>query len=65
MASGAGAESRMVNGVAVIWGVGISMFVTLLLILVLYSLLARRTGSPHARQRQLEIEQGAITISPE
>ena len=56
MASGAGAESRMVIGVVVMWGVGISMFVTLVLIPVLYSLLARRTGSPGARRRQLELE---------
>ncbi|MFA5677912.1 MAG: efflux RND transporter permease subunit [Pseudomonas sp.] len=58
LASGAGAESRMVIGVVVMWGVTISMCVTLVLIPVLYSLLARRTGSPKARQRQLEQEAG-------
>lgn len=58
IASGAGAESRMVIGVVVMWGVSISMFVTLVLIPVLYSLLARRTGSPEALKRRLEEEQG-------
>ena len=58
IASGAGAESRMVIGVVVMWGVSISMFVTLVLIPVLYSLLARRTGSPEALRRRLEEEQG-------
>lgn len=57
IASGAGAESRMVIGVVVMWGVSISMFVTLVLIPVLYSLLARRTGSPEALRRRLEEEQ--------
>lgn len=62
--AGAGAETREVIGIVVVWGVGVSMPVTLLLIPVLYSLLARKTGSPNALQRQLEAEEGAITVSP-
>ncbi len=56
LASGAGAETRSVIGIVVVWGVAVSMFVTLILIPVLYSLLARRTGSPQAVRRQLEQE---------
>ncbi|WP_185268082.1 efflux RND transporter permease subunit [Halopseudomonas xiamenensis] len=56
LASGAGAETRSVIGIVVVWGVTVSMFVTLILIPVLYSLLARRTGSPQAVRRQLEQE---------
>jgi len=56
MASGAGAETRAVIGIVVVWGVTVSMFVTLILIPVLYSLLARRTGSPLAVRRRLEQE---------
>ena len=56
LASGAGAETRSVIGIVVVWGVTVSMFVTLILIPVLYSLLARRTSSPQAVRRQLEQE---------
>ncbi|MBA3678369.1 MAG: efflux RND transporter permease subunit [Sphingosinicella sp.] len=54
IASGAGAAARQAIGVVVVWGVSISTLITLFLIPVLYSRLARYTGSPEAVSRDLE-----------
>ncbi len=54
LASGAGAGARQAIGVVVVWGVSISTLVTLFLIPMLYSRLARYTGSPEAVSRKLE-----------
>src|SRR3546814_12228754 len=45
IATGAGAAARTAIGVVVVWGVSISTLITLFLIPVLYSRLARFTGS--------------------
>jgi multidrug efflux pump len=54
IASGAGAGARQAIGVVIVWGVTISTLVTLFLIPLLYSRLARFTGSPLAVTRKLE-----------
>ena len=54
IASGAGAGARQAIGVVVVWGVSISTVITLFLIPLLYSRLARYTGSPLAVTRRLE-----------
>ena len=54
IASGAGAAARQAIGVVVVWGVSISTVITLFLIPLLYSRLARFTGSPEAVSRKLE-----------
>lgn len=59
MAFGPGAETRAVIGIVVMSGVTVSMFLTLIIIPLLYSLLARNTGSPHAVSQRLEQESGA------
>ena len=56
LASGAGAAARQAIGVVIVWGVTISTLITLLLIPLLYSRLARYTGSPLAVTRKLEAE---------
>lgn len=56
MASGAGAESRQVLGVVVFSGVLAGSLFTLLVVPVFYSLLARGSSSPKAREAQLEKE---------
>lgn len=53
---GAGAETRAMIGIVVMSGVIASTFLTLLVIPVLYSLLARRTNSPATVRRRLEAE---------
>ena len=53
---GAGAETRFVVGVVVLSGVLAATFLTLYLVPVAYSLLARRTGSPGDVARRLETE---------
>ena len=58
IASGAGAGARQAIGVVIVFGVSISTMVTLFLIPVLYSRLARYTGSPDAVGRELERELG-------
>ncbi|MEH6800163.1 MAG: efflux RND transporter permease subunit [Halopseudomonas sabulinigri] len=58
LAFGAGAETRSVIGIVVISGVSMSMILTLFVIPVLYSLLARGTGSPDATAKRLAAEQG-------
>ena len=59
VSSGAGAETRQVIGIVVFFGVSASTILTLFVIPVLYSLLARRTGSPETGRRQLESELAA------
>lgn len=59
LSSGAGAETRQVIGIVVLFGVSVSTFLTLFVIPVLYSLLARRTGSPDAVRRRLESDMEA------
>ena len=53
---GAGAETRLVIGVVVASGVTAATFLTLFLVPVAYSLLARNTGSPGDVTRRLEAE---------
>jgi len=56
---GAGAETRLVIGVVVIFGVIAATFLTLFVVPAAYSLLARGTSSPEAVSRQLEQERAA------
>ncbi|QAY76363.1 efflux RND transporter permease subunit [Sphingosinicella sp. BN140058] len=56
LASGAGAGARQAIGVVIVWGVSISTIITIFLIPLLYSRLARYTGSPLAVTRRLEAE---------
>jgi multidrug efflux pump len=56
IASGAGAAARQAIGVVVVFGVSISTVITLFLIPILYSRLARFTGSPEAVSRKLEAQ---------
>lgn len=51
---GAGAASRTAIGVVIVFGVAIATFITLFLIPVLYSRLAKYTGSPSAEGRKLD-----------
>jgi multidrug efflux pump len=53
---GAGAGARTAIGVVIVFGVSISTLITLFLIPLLYSRLARYTGSPLAVTRRLEAE---------
>ena len=59
LASGAGAETRIVIGVVVLFGVGASLLATLFVVPVAYALLARGTGSPQAVAQRLAQEQHA------
>ncbi|WP_114952471.1 efflux RND transporter permease subunit [Sphingosinicella terrae] len=54
IASGAGAAARATIGTVIVWGVSIATLITLFLIPLLYSRLARFTGSPLAVTRRLE-----------
>jgi multidrug efflux pump len=56
IASGAGAAARQAIGVVIVFGVSISTVITLFLIPLLYSRMARYTGSPLAVTRKLEAE---------
>jgi multidrug efflux pump len=56
IASGAGAGARTAIGVVIVWGVSISTLITLFLIPLLYSRVARFTGSPLAVTRKLEAQ---------
>ncbi len=53
---GAGAETRMVIGVVVMAGVSVATIMTLFVVPVAYSMIARRTGSPGDVQRRLDKE---------
>lgn len=65
LASGAGAAARRAIGIVIVWGVSLSAVLTLFLIPVLYSLLARRTSSPETVRRQLEEQMEAASDLPE
>ncbi len=54
LASGAGAEARSAIGVVVLSGVTIATLTTLLVVPSIYMLIARFTGSPAKRTRELE-----------
>ncbi|WP_299017558.1 efflux RND transporter permease subunit [uncultured Photobacterium sp.] len=54
MATGAGAETRLVIGIAVMSGILVATFFTLLVVPVVYRLLARHTHSPEFVARKLE-----------
>lgn len=54
ISSGAGSETRFVIGIVVIFGVLLATFLTLFVVPVAYSLLARKTGSPGDVSRNLE-----------
>jgi multidrug efflux pump len=54
LATGAGAESRTVIGMVIFAGVTVSAFLTLYIVPTAYYLLARNTGSPNARTKQIE-----------
>lgn len=56
LASGAGAETRIVIGVVVLSGVLIATLLTLFVVPVAYQLLARKTSSPNAVTERLEYE---------
>ncbi len=54
---GAGAETRSVIGVTILFGVLTAMFVTLVIVPTAYALLARGTGSPQDVARRLKSEE--------
>lgn len=56
LASGAGAETRTTIGIVVMAGVLAATIFTLFIVPVAYSLIARKTGSPKAIERQLKAE---------
>jgi multidrug efflux pump len=56
LAFGAGAETRQVIGIVVLFGVLVSMVLTLFIVPVLYRVLAANTGSPGQVKRRLERE---------
>ena len=58
MASGAGAEGRVAIGLVVLSGVTVATLTTLLVVPGTYGLIARFTGSPGARLRELEGQLG-------
>ena len=59
LAGGAGAGARQAIGVVIVFGVSIATLFTLFLIPLLYSRLARYTGSPEAVTRKLEAQLAA------
>jgi len=52
--SGAGAETRFVVGIVILFGVTLSMLFTLFVIPVIYRLISRKTGSPDATSKRLD-----------
>lgn len=59
IASGAGAAARQAIGVVIVFGVMLATLITLFLIPILYSRLAKWTGSPQAVGRELDAAMGA------
>ncbi len=59
IAGGAGGAARASIGVVIVFGVALATLITLFLIPILYSRLARRTGSPQAVGRELDAALGA------
>jgi multidrug efflux pump len=62
LSSGAGAETRVVIGTVILYGVIAATLFTLFIVPVAYDLLARRTGSPKVVERRLEKELGKTPI---
>jgi multidrug efflux pump len=60
LSSGAGAETRVVIGTVILYGVLAATLFTLFIVPVAYDLLARRTRSPQQRARRLEAELEAL-----
>ena len=56
LASGAGGAARSAIGVVIVFGVTLATLITLILIPIIYTRLARYTGSPDAVSRQLASE---------
>lgn len=56
LSSGAGAETRFVVGVVIMFGVGFAVLLTLLVVPMTYQLLARNTSGPRHTARLLERE---------
>ncbi len=54
LAVGAGAGARSAIGTVIVWGVGVSTLLTLIVIPTFYYLMARNTGSPLSVTRKLE-----------
>ena len=59
LATGAGGASREAIGIVIVWGVGVSTLLTLVVIPAFYYLLGRQTGSPLAVTRRLRKQQQA------
>jgi multidrug efflux pump len=64
LGTGAGAASRQAIGVVIVFGVSIATIITLFLIPLLYSRLARFTGSPEEVTRKLEAQLGGDGHDP-
>ena len=65
LSTGAGAETRAVIGTVILFGVVAATLFTLFVVPVAYDLLARGTGSPGERERQLERElHSSSTLAP-
>lgn len=62
LSSGAGAGARSTIGVVIVAGVSLATIITLFLIPLLYSRLARGTGSPLAVSRRLDSELGSDLV---
>ncbi len=56
IAGGAGGAARSAIGVVIVFGVALATLITLVLIPIIYSRLAKYTGSPEAVTRKLEAE---------
>lgn len=65
VSSGAGSETRFVIGIVVMFGVLLATVLTLFLVPVAYSLLARNTGSPGDVERKLVREQASYNALDE
>ncbi len=64
LATGAGAGARGAIGTVIVWGVGISTLLTLVVIPAFYYLLCRKTGSPLDVTRRLEDQIEASGAAP-
>ena len=62
--SGAGAETRFVVGVVILFGVTLSAIFTLFVVPVIYRLISRRTGSPDDSSKALDAELEEAAANP-
>lgn len=62
IAGGAGGAARSAIGTVIVFGVTLATLITLVLIPIIYSRLARYTGSPDAVSRRLESEMNARQV---